>query len=437
MLKPFLAFLWLLAYTAARAEMPATAPVLQTNRLDYVLVVTGEELLRGVYPDAHTAFIARTLHLFGCHCVGSMVVDDNPEDIKQALGWGTKKARVVIVTGGLGPTVNDVTRGAVSDFTGIKLHEHPEVLAELERRFKTPRDQLRANLRRQTLVPTRGGYLKNANGTAVGLVFEADGAVIVALPGPPRELQPMVTNELTPYLTRRFGVRSPGSSLTLRFVGVGQSQVDQTLREHVPIRRDVLESSLFEGGRVDFTFALPGDTAGDRARLKQIEDSLREHLGEFLYADDGSTLEDTVVKRLVDRGASLALVEVGSGGRLAASLAGVKGIERLLAAGFVAPTEERVKTTLGIPDARWNTWKTPQDRAKGMASAAAKTTGCRWSLALGGLERSEAGVMGVWLAFGLPDDKWETQFVPMRGSGETAHAQLTTQVLDRLRRWLK
>ena len=437
MLKSSFLFLLLLGANGTYAEALAPATADQTNRLDYLLVITGEELLRGVYPDAHTSFITRTLHLLGCHCVGSMTVDDNVEDIKQALGWATQKARLVIVTGGLGPTVNDVTRGALAGFTGIQLQEHPEALAELERRFKTPSNQLRANLRRQTLVPVRGTYLKNANGSAVGLVFEPDGAVIVALPGPPRELQPMVTKELVPYLTRRFGVRSPGSTLTLRFVGIGQSQIDQTLHEHVRMPPDVLESSLFEGGRVDFIFALPGDTAADRARLQQIEAKVREHLGEFLYADDGSSLEELVVKRLLDRGASLALVEVGSGGRLTASLSSVKGVERLLASAYVAPTEERMKTTLGIPNTKWSEYKTAQDRARGMASTAATLTDCRWTLAIGALDRSETGAVGVWLAFGSPDDRWEIQRVPMQGSGETAHAQLATHILDRLRRWLK
>ena len=121
-------------------------------------------------------------------------------------------------------------------------------------------------------MPVQGTYLKNANGTAVGLVFETPDRVIVALPGPPRELQPMVRDELVPYLSRRFGTRPPGASLTLRFVGLGQSQIDQTLKDHVPLPADITTSSQFEGGRVDFTFSLPGDTPEDRARAPGAED---------------------------------------------------------------------------------------------------------------------------------------------------------------------
>ena len=158
----------------------------------------------------------------GCRCVGSISIDDDPGQIKRALHFATNQAPLVIITGGLGPTPNDITRETLSEFTGIPLHEHPDALAEMERRFRQSRDQLRPNLRRQTLVPVRGGYLKNPDGTAVGLVFEgsSEKSVMVALPGPPRELQPMVKNELVPFLQRRFGVRSFGSSMTLRFVGV-------------------------------------------------------------------------------------------------------------------------------------------------------------------------------------------------------------------------
>lgn len=402
-----------------------------------MIVVTGEELLRGAYPDGHTAFITRTLHLMGCHCLGSMTVDDRADDLKEALAFATQRVKLVIVTGGLGPTVNDVTRGALADFTGIEIREHPEVLADLERRFNTPRDQLRANLRRQTQVPKQGTYLKNPNGSAVGLVFEPTNAVIVALPGPPRELQPMVQNELVPYLQRKFGVRPVGTSLTLRFVGVGQSQIDQTIREHVPIPPDVLVSSLFEGSRVDFIFALPSNTARDHAKLKQIETKLREHLGDYFYADDGASLEEWVVRRLIARGGPLVLVEVGSGGQLAASLARVKDTTALLSGAYAAPTEERLRQMLNVPEARWAELKPGQERLKELAQAAMKATGSREAIVVGQPGQAGENARTIEVMFGFPQDRWEIQRLPFSGTSESSQAGLVTQIWDRLRRQLK
>jgi len=274
-----------------------------------MIVVTGSELLSGAYPDGHTYFITRTLRPLGLECIGSMIVDDEQTDIKEALRYTTDNAELVIVTGGLGPTDNDITRKALSDFTGITLKEHPDVLAEMARRFRVPPDKLRANLRRQTQVPIEGAYLKNTKGTAVGLVFEQDERVIVALPGPPRELQAMVRNELMPYLSKRFGTRLPGSSLTLRFVGLGQSQIDQSLKDNVTLAPDIMVSSQFEGGRVDFTFMLPEDTPQDRARLQELKKEIIKHIGEYIYADDETTLEEHVLKLLKARGERLALAD--------------------------------------------------------------------------------------------------------------------------------
>ncbi|MFA6560391.1 MAG: molybdopterin-binding protein [Verrucomicrobiia bacterium] len=390
--------------------------------LDYMIVITGEELLRGVFPDAHTAFITRTLHALGCHCIGSTIVDDKVADIQGAVRAAAQKVPLVIVTGGLGPTVNDVTRDALAQFTGIKLHEQPDVLAAMEQRHRTPRDQIRPNLRRQTMVPTRGTYLKAAAGTAVGLVFEWGDKIIVALPGPPRELQPMVKDELVPYLRQKFGVRSPGSSITLRFVGIGQSLIDQTMSQHVPLMPDVVVGSQFEGGRVDFTFMLPGDSADDRKRLEQLAAQIREHLGEYIYADDGASLEEHVARTLLARNAQLTLVEIGSGGRLAASLAGLSETPRLLKGAYVAPGEDAMRGLL----------KSNGRELKALAQAA----GGDWVIVTGVVVDS-GGARVCSVLFRLGGERWESVRVPVQGSGETAQASLVTHIWDRLRRLLK
>ena len=434
MRRMFLVVLLMQTVTGWTADL--TPPPAKEKPLDYFLVITGEELLRGAYPDAHTCYITRQLHLLGCHCVGSMIVDDRVEDIIQALRLVADKAPLTIVTGGLGPTVNDITRDALADFTGVPLREQPEVLAEMENRFHQTRDQLRPNLRRQTLVPTRGTYLKNPNGTAVGLVFELNPRVIVALPGPPRELQPMVTNELAPYLRKKFGVRSPGTSLTLRFVGMGQSQIDQIMREHALVPADVTVGSVFEGSRVDFIFALPGHSPADLARLKKIEEGCRRYLGDSLYANDTSTLEDQVVGRLRERGGALALVEVGSGGHVAGSLDGVKDIAHLLNAAYVAPTEDQMRPMLGISQTNWNTWAGAA-RLKGMGVAARELTHSQWLLVVGQPTADPTNGPSVLVGLRFPDGEWQIQSQTIRGTGEIAHANLTTQILDWMRRKLK
>jgi nicotinamide-nucleotide amidase len=142
---------------AAAADDSGNKPVAQPVR--YAIIITGDELLAGAYPDGHTFFITRTLRPLGLQCVGSMFVDDSQAEVKESLGFAAGKATLIIVTGGLGPTDNDITREALHGFTGIELREHPDVLAGMARRFNVPAAELRANLRRQTQVPVQGTYL--------------------------------------------------------------------------------------------------------------------------------------------------------------------------------------------------------------------------------------------------------------------------------------
>lgn len=425
------------AHPATAADPAPAPPPGSTRFVDYFIVVTGEELLRGVYPDSHTHFLTRTLRPMGGRCAGSMTVDDHPDDLKAALAFATRRAPLVLVTGGLGPTSNDITRDTLADFTGGPLREDPQVLADMERRFNTPREKLRENLRRQTRVPVRGGYLKNPNGSAVGLVFEATNTLIVALPGPPRELQPMVTNELVTLLRQKYGVHPPGTSLTLRFVGVGQSQVDQVLRDHVPVDSDIFVSSLFEGSRVDFTFALPGNSAEDRARLQRLERQLLEHLNEYFYADDDRSLEQTVAAAIRARGGSLVLLEIASGGNLADNLGRVDHASELLAGAYVATSEARLRQLLRVPDPQWTAWPAGGERLKELGRVALRGTQCSWAVVVGEVQRPADGSPFCWVAWGFPNDRWEVQQLAVRGSGDAALAGLTTQILDRWRRALR
>lgn len=403
----------------------------------YMIVVTGGELLSGAYPDGHTYFLTRTLQPLGLHCVGSMCVDDKQADIKEALRFATGKAAFVIVTGGLGPTDNDITREALSDFTGIPLKEHPDVLQEMARRFHVSPARLRTNLRRQTRVPMQGTYFKNPNGTAVGLVFEPAEAVIVALPGPPRELQAMVRDELVPYLSRQFGTREPGCSLRLRFVGLGQSQIDQTLGEHMALAPDITVSSQFQGGRVDFTFSLPEDTPRNRTRLQELKQKIMKHLGEYVYADDETSLEEHVVKLLEASGATLALAEAGSGGNLTAALSGADCAHRVLAGAYVAPTEEKLRRLLRVRDEHWADGTSRSQRVERLALAAADATASQWSIAVGEAWRDESGAGYVMVAFKLPSGRLESRQIRLRGDDELARLRLSTQLQDQLRRRLR
>lgn len=413
-------------------EVPVSA---EEPAVDYVVIVTGSELLTGVYADGHTHFLTRTLRPLGLHCVGAMFVDDNAIAMQRALTFACGQARLVLVTGGLGPTDSDITRDVIAEFTGIELAEHEEVLRDMETRWNTPRVALRANLRRQSRVPRQGTYLKNATGSAVGLVFDAQPATIVALPGPPRELQPMVRDELIPLLARRFGTHTQGSSVTLRFIGIGQSLIDQTMKEHMHLTDDIMESSQFEGGRVDFTFALPHDRPEDHARLAELQQAFHEHLGEFIYADDATTtLEDCVVSRLAEAGQTLAIVEVGSGGGLATALCHAQRADRVIAGAFVAPTAERMRVVLGVTDAVWQATAVTEQWTL-LANTARTRTGASQVIIVGAVEQDPAAdARRVAVVLQSPTGEIVNKWQRWSGPTVTAQSSMIAELLDTLRR---
>jgi nicotinamide-nucleotide amidase len=353
--------------------------------ISYAVVVTGDELLQGVYPDAHINFITKTLRPMGYECVRAVFSDDSIPAIKDALGYASAKVNFVIVTGGLGPTPNDVTRDAISEFTALPLEEHPAVLALISQKLNQSPDQLRPNLRRQAKLPKGGSFLKNGRGTAVGLVCERDTNTIIALPGPPSELQPMVTQELAPYLAKKFGLGTLGHILTLRFAGLGQSVIDQTIKQKVSLSTNVMVSSLFEGSRVDFSFALPANTSAFQLVFDQIERQVRDNLGANLYAHDMTTLEDQVLRRLKAARQQLSVVEIASKGGISAGLLRASD-SSLVKGAFIFQQEKDAAEFLGLSPQQWNDADTDTNRLLILAEFAARKTGSQIALAVGQID---------------------------------------------------
>jgi len=400
----------------------------------YIVVVTGSEILAGAFPDGHTHFLAQTLRPLGLRCVGSMTVDDGEDDIRTALEYSTNQAGLVIVTGGLGPTDNDVTCEAISKFTGIAAKEHPDVLAIVARRFRTPIEHLQANVRRQTRVPIGGSYLQNTKGSAVGLVFETAKGVIVALPGPPRELRPMVEDQLIPYLSRRFGTRLPGSSLTVRFVGLGQSSIDQRMKQHVTLPDNVTVSSQFEGGRVDFTFSLPDANGKNRQRLEKLKQSILEEFCENVYATDGETsLEDVVIAMVKERNLRLVLAEIASGGNVGAAFSRAEDSDEVLAGAYVAPDLESLYRLVGVADnARAESPHVARIGELAKTLSARDTRRC--SLVVGPQVMGGSGTEVADVVICMPDGRTTISRTSVRGDDAEGRARVTTRIVDTLRK---
>lgn len=399
----------------------------------YVLVITGNELLKGIYADGHTQYITSTLAPLGCRCTASISVGDSEQDFFDALEYASTHGDFVIVTGGLGPTPADITRETVSKFTGIPIEINDELVENMARRFRTPKDQLRENLVRQTYMPTKGSYLKNTVGSAYGLVFDDEKQVIICLPGPPRELQTMVKDELAPYLASRFGIHKIGASLQMRFVGIGESSIDNTIQKELTLPKDLMTEFKFDMGRVDVTFSLPHETGEDKKTLKELEAALLSHIQEFFYADDGSTLESHVLQLLQKRNETIALAEIGSDGAIAAALGDVFEVEDVYLGGIVAPNHDSL-LKLVSHDQDINI---PNEISEASTIAIAKkichTIGSDWGIAVSQIQKEDDRQF-VWVTMGSESTSFQTGKLGVSGRGDSAQKRMVTDVLNILRK---
>ena len=405
------------------------------DSLDYFIIVTGSELLRGVYADRHTQFITRALGPLGYRCLGSMSIGDLQTDLHQALDFARGKAPLILTTGGLGPTSQDITRKVLSDYTSIALKEHPGALNDLKRRYGGEKGILRPVLRGQALAPETGTYLPNPNGTAVGLVFDDGQRVIAALPGPPRELQPMVRNELVPWLSERFGLRKVGHSLTMRFAGIGQSSIDRVIRDQLKLPGELAVWSSFNSNRVDITFSFPGNSPEELERLRRLQGELLEHIGEYMYSDAGASLEDRIWQLLQQRGVSLVLGEIASGGAVSSSLLAGRGDASRFAGAYAAGSPRALSRLLGgrgeAPAA-----PSPERVASMLARRAAEKEAGAWGLVVGPVGMKESGAASVWISAGSVGTGFASRRIGVRKGRRLRRDRLVTHALDLLRREL-
>ena len=292
----------------------------------------------------------------------------------------------------------------------------------------------RPSLRRQAQVPSRGAYLKNRIGSAVGLVFDDGERVVVALPGPPRELRPMVREQLIPFLARRFGIQSSVESVTLRFVGIGESSIQGVIDEHLNLPSEVRVASTFEAGRVDLTFYGHSGLPGIRERLLALRERMLEQLGQHVYSIDGSTLEATILRLLADRKATLAVAEVATGGGLSSRLTGTPSASTVLFGSYVAATNAGMKGLLASEESETSGQVLEGNEA--ILDLARKVAGARrdrWVLLVSQLQGGDAN--RVTICAGSRARGFGVESVGFR-AGRSGRERLVTRALDFLRRRL-
>lgn len=319
------------------------------------IVTIGTEILLGHLIDTNSAHVARVLADSGVDVYQKHSVGDNAARLEAMLRGGLDRADGVVTTGGLGPTVDDLTKDAVAAAVGTTLEAHEPSVRVLEARLASFGRALATspNNRRQAVLPKGSVVFENAHGTAPGFVaLRDDGKFVACLPGPPAEMAPMLAAALVPWLVARYDLHDAIYTRTLHTVGIPESELDARIETMFRTLENPKIAVLAHGGKVDVKMmAKARDRAAADAALEPVERELRARIGKGIYGVDDETLEGRLVARLAARGATLGTAESITGGAIADAIVRAPGASAAFRGGIVAYDNALKHTLLGVDEA--------------------------------------------------------------------------------------
>ena len=286
------------------------------------IVTIGSELLRGQITDTNAAYLAQNLNLIGFNVSLHTSVGDDFDQMKQVIGEALRRSELVIATGGLGPTEDDLTREVIADLAGVPLVFKGELMDQIESIFRTRGYSMPESNRKQAFIPQGAIPISNDIGTAPGFILKRASTLLVALPGVPKELEYLFKKEVAPYLKNHFHLdRELISSKVLRITGLGESRVDTQIKELMNPRANPRVGILSSPGdiRVIIT-ASAKDPEEASSLIEKVEEEITSRLGAAVYGSDEDTLGGIVTSLLQDRGETVSIVETFTGGELTAIL---------------------------------------------------------------------------------------------------------------------
>ena len=301
------------------------------------IVTTGTELLLGVIVDTNSTWIARQLRDIGLNLFFITSAGDNQERVSRVIDTALDRSDVVITTGGLGPTVDDVTREAVAQATGRDLVLDPALLASIEAFFKKRGYAMSENNRRQARIPRDAIPLENPVGTAPCFIVQDERGIVISLPGVPHEMKYMMTHVVLPYLCQQLGLAEVIKMRTLKTTGVGESTIDSLIADLEESDNPTIGLAAHLG-QIDIRItAKADDPSRVDAMLADMEARVRERVGDIIFGTDQDTLESVVLRLLQERVLTLAVAEVNTGGLISGRLERVDPQGRVFCGGWVLP----------------------------------------------------------------------------------------------------
>ena len=369
------------------------------------ILSVGTELLLGNIVNLDAQILSQGLSELGLNVYWHTVVGDNPQRAREAVAIAKQRADIIITTGGLGPTCDDLTKNVLAEAFGKQLY-FDEASAERVKVYyqRTGRPMPENNLQ-QAMLPEGCTVLENDWGTAPGCAFEADGCHVIMLPGPPSECRPMFRHRAMPYLQKL----SEGviASHTLKMFGIGESAMEQQLREQMNAMTNPTLAPYAKEGECELRVTAKAATNEEaQALLKPTVEQMKEKFGNLVYGVDISSLEELIRDLLKEQGLTLGCAESCTGGLIAKRMTDLSGASQVFKGGVVSYTNEVKANVLGVPQEMLDQYgAVSAPVAQAMAEGARKVLNCDIAIATTGVagpdkddRGNEVGTMFVAIA---------------------------------------
>lgn len=401
------------------------------------ILSVGTELLMGQIANTDAQYLSKRLSELGIALYRHTTVGDNPARVKQALGEALSRSDIVITTGGLGPTEDDLTKEMVAEHFGLELVPDEASLRAIEGFMARLGRPMAENNRKQALFPAGATVLENRIGTAPGCVVEHGDKAVAVLPGPPHELRDMFENALDPWLARRSGASI--ESRFLRVFGIGESDLENRLRDLFHSDNPTL-ALYCAPGEVQARITARAESAeAARAMIAPVEGEIRRRLGNHVYGEGAdSSIERVAFERLKARGETVSFAESCTGGLLAARLVGVPGASDVLGEAHVTYSNAAKQRVLGVrAETLAEHTAVSEECAREMAEGARRISGADWAVSTTGYAGPDGGEDGtpvgtVYIAVAGPDGT-TAEHCRFNGSREFVRTLAASWALNALR----
>ncbi len=335
------------------------------------ILAVGTEILLGDIVNTNAQYIAQGLAELGIDVFYQTVVGDNPDRMKTAMNIAFERADIIITTGGLGPTGDDLTKEIGAEYFGRKLILDEKALDRIKKFFDKMKRPMTDNNVKQAMVPVNSTVMYNENGTAPGIIIEDNNKILIMMPGPPKEMKPMFSKQVKPYLASKQNHTLV--SRTLRIAGVGESAMESMVRDMIDRQSNPTIAPYAKDTESILRITASAKTDEEAEKIiEPIAEEIYRRFGDSVYAEGETSIQETVAKILIDKKVTIAVAESCTGGLVAAKLIEYPGISEVLLEGAVTYSNEAKKRRLGVKDETLSAYgavsaETAAEMAKGIA----------------------------------------------------------------------